>query len=234
MKRQIALVMMLALALTGAAVAQAKAKGGNAELENVLNKMDAAAAQFKSAQADFVWDQYTKVIDETDTQKGTVYFRREAKDTDMAAEIKQPADKHVVFADGKVQVYEPKIDQVTVYNAGKNRAEFESFLVLGFGGRGHDLYKGFDVKYAGTENVGGVNTAKLELTPKAQKVRNMFERITLWIDPTHGVSVQQQFHAPGGDYRLAKYNNIKINEKVADTAFKLKTTNKTRTVTPQG
>ena len=57
---------------------------------------------------------------------------------------------------------------MTQYNAGKNRADFESYLVLGFGGSGRDLTKSFDVNYAGMEQVEGVNAAKLE-TPKSQK-----------------------------------------------------------------
>ena len=47
-----------------------------AELNAVLTRMDQAAAKFKTTQADFVWDQYSKVVNETDTQKGTLYFRR--------------------------------------------------------------------------------------------------------------------------------------------------------------
>jgi hypothetical protein len=48
------------------------------------------------------------------------------------------------------------------------------------------------------------------------------------------VSVQQQFLEPGGDYRLAKYSDIRLNQKLPDNVFKLKTTGKTRTVSPQG
>ncbi len=153
----------------------------------------------------------------------------------MAADIKQPP-KYVLFSGGVVKVYDHggSMDQVTEYNAGKNKAAFESFLVLGFGGAGHDLQKSFDVKYGGTENVLGVNAAKLELTPKAQNVRNMFEQIILWIDPARGISVQQQFLSKDGDYRLAKYKNIVLNGKISDDVFKLKTTSKTTTVRPQG
>ena len=77
---------------------------------------------------------------------------------------------------------------MTEYNPGKNKADFESFLVLGFGGSGHDLTKSYDVEYAGIEQVQGVNAAKLVLTPKSQRVRNMFQTITLWIDPARGVT----------------------------------------------
>lgn len=203
-------------------------------LESVLNKMDEAAAAFKSVETDFVWDQYQKVVDEMDSQKGLMYFRRNGQNIEMAADISAPDKKYVLFTDGTVQVYQPKIDQVTKYNAGKNKGEFESFLVLGFGGRGHDLQKSFDVKLAGNENVGGVNAAKLDLTPKQAKVKSMFATITLWIDPARGISVQQKFVEPSGDYRLAKYSNIKLNQKVPENVFKLKTTGKTKIVTPNG
>jgi outer membrane lipoprotein-sorting protein len=194
--------------------------------------MDKAAANFHTAQTDFVWDQYQKVVDEHDVQKGTMYFRRQNDDVQMAASITDPEKKYVLFNDGMVSVYLPKAGQVTEYNARKNKADFETFLVLGFGGRGHDLEKSFDVKYMGMEQVQGVNTGKLELTPKSQKVSNMFQTITLWIDMARGVSVQQLFNERSGDYRLAKYTNIKVNEKINNDVFKLKTTGKVTYVKP--
>ena len=209
-------------------------QGSNAALESVLKKMDSTAANFHTTQADFVWDQYQKVVNETDTQKGKVYFRRVNHETQMAADISQPEKKYVLFTDSKVQLYQPRIDQVTVYPAGKHRAEFESFLVLGFGGGGHDMLKSFDVKYLGTEKVGGNEAAKLDLVPKSQNIRNTFQHIVLWIDPARGVSVQQQLFEPSGDYRLAKYSDIELNQKIPDTVFKLKTTGRTKTVSPQG
>lgn len=206
----------------------------NASLQQVLNQMDKAAANFHTTEAAFVWNQYQKVVDETDTQKGKIYFRRSSQGTEMAADITEPDKKYVLFADSKVQVYQPKIDQVTVYPTGKNRAEFESFIVLGFGGGGHELLQPFDVKYVGEENLDGIRTAKLDLIPKGQKVRNTFSHILLWIDPARGVSVQQQFVEPTGDYRLAKYSDFRINQKIPDSVFKIKTTGKTKIVSPQG
>lgn len=202
------------------------------DLESVLTAMDKASANFHTAQTDFVWDQYQKVVDEHDLQKGTLYFRRPAAEVEMAAEINVPDKKYVLFNGGMLSVYVPKAGQVTEYNAGKNKADFETFLVLGFGGRGHDLAKSFDVKYAGMERVQGVNAAKLELKPKSQKVASMFPTMTLWIDPARGVSVQQLFNEPSGDYRLATYNNIKINEKISNDVFKLKTSGKVTYVKP--
>jgi outer membrane lipoprotein-sorting protein len=203
-------------------------------LDAVLSSMDKAAADFHNAQANFVADQYQKVVDDHDIQKGTIYFRRQGDAVEMAADFTAPEKKYVVFSNGLVSYYQPAIDQVTQYSAGKNKADFESFLVLGFGGRGHDLAKSYDVKFGGMEQVQGVNAGKLELTPKSQKVLSMFNKITLWIDPASGVSVQQRFDEPSGDYRVTKYSDVQINKKISSDAFKLKTTGKTKVVKPNG
>jgi outer membrane lipoprotein-sorting protein len=213
-------------------------------LEAVLKKMDATAATFRATQADFEWDRYEKVIDEVDDiQSGTIYFRRAGKEIDMMIDVKKegsdPKDlksvpKSVLFHDGKISVYQPKPDQVTVYDAGKNRAEVENYLVLGFGGSGQDLMKSWDVTYLGPETIGGIATAKLKLIPKSEKVRGTFAQILLWIDLDRGISVQQQLFEPQGDYRLAKYFNIRTRDKLPDEVFKLKTTGKTQTISPRG
>jgi len=211
------------------------ALGQQTPLQQVLQQIDRTAANFHTTQATFIWSQYTKIVDETDVQKGTVYFRRSGSQVEMAADISDPQPpKYVLFADSKIQVYQPKIDQVTEYNTGKDRAAFESFLVLGFGGSGQDMLKSFDVSYGGTENIDGIETAKLNLVPKSEKIRNTFDHIWLWIDPARGVSVRQQLFAPSGDYRLATYSEIRLNEKMPDNAFKLKTTGKTKFLSPKG
>src|SRR5438105_5826989 len=156
-------------------------KASPAQLESVLNQMDAAAVNFKSAQATLFSEQYQKVVNETDTQKGTVYFRRSNKKLQMALDITDPEKKYVLMQDGKIQFYQPKIEQVTVYNVGKNRSDVEGMMALGFGGRGHDLLRTFTVKLAGSEVIDGVRSSKLELEPKGDKLRNMFSLITLWM-----------------------------------------------------
>jgi outer membrane lipoprotein-sorting protein len=212
-------------------------------LTAVLKKMDAAATGFRTAQAEFEWDLYEKVIDEVDDiQTGTIYYRRSGKEIEMMAEVKKagsdlkslkPEPKFVLFNQGKIRMYQPKPDQVTEFDLGKNRADLETYVVLGFGGSGQDLVKTFDVKYVGPETINGIATAKLELIPKSEKVRNTYKQIFLWIDLERGISVQQQAFQPDGNYRLAKYSAIQLNEKkIPDEVFKLKTTGKTQIISP--
>lgn len=217
----------------------------SAALDAVLKKMDAVSATFHSAQAQFEWDIYQKVINEiAEVDTGNIYYRRNGKEVEMMAEVRKsgdsasalkPDEKYVLFSGGKIRLYQKKIDQVTEFDLGKNRSDFEGYIVLGFGGSGQDLLKSFDVTYVGPETIDGIATARLRLIPKSQKVKNMYKEIYLWIDLDRGVSVQQQLISPQGDYRLAKYSNIQVNgKKIPDDVFRLKTTSKTQTVIPKG
>jgi outer membrane lipoprotein-sorting protein len=227
----------------GAALPQTAAAA--VTLEEVLKKMDAVAATFHSAQAEFEWDIYQKVIDEIiDVETGTIYYRRSARDVDMMAQVKMAGSspttvkaepKFVLYSGGKLRLYQPKIDQVTEVDLGRNHSDYEGYIVLGFGGSGQDLVKTFDVSLVGPDTIGGIPTAKLALVPKSEKVRNTYKQIFLWIDLERGISVQQQLIEPQGDYRLAKYSDIQVNgKKIPDEVFKLKTTSKTQTISPRG
>jgi outer membrane lipoprotein-sorting protein len=222
-----------ALAAIFLIAAPAWPQSASPDLERVLSAMDKAAQGFHTAEANFAFDQYTKLVDETDTQKGKLFFRRQGKDVEMAADFTDPK-QYAIYSSGKAQVYNPRTDIVNEYKADKSRPQVEAFLLLGFGGAGHDLQSTYDLKYLGSETINGIAAQKLELVPKSPEMRNNIVRILLWIDPAKGVSVQQQMFFPGGDYRLAKYSDIQINQKIPDNAFKLKTTGKTKFLSPSG
>jgi len=193
----------------------------NADLQKVLAQMDAASAKFQSAQADFVWDQYTSVVQSHDYQKGTIAFRRAGGSTEMIAHVKtendQPAPKDVLYKAGELDFYQPELKQVTIFKAGGN---IERYLTLGFGGSGKDLAATWNIAYQGTETVDGVQAAKLDLTPKQPGGNQQFTHITIWVDPKLGVSRKQQVFQDSGDWRIANYSNIKMNN-VPANAFEL-------------
>ena len=112
--------------------------------------MDKTAASFRSAEASFVWDQYPKSRGRNRYAKGQSVLPEERQRYPDGRGHYVTGSKYVLVADGKIEVYQPRIDQVTVYDPGKNRDTVESFMVLGFGGGGHDMLKSFDVKYLGT------------------------------------------------------------------------------------
>ncbi|HET9184372.1 MAG TPA: outer-membrane lipoprotein carrier protein LolA [Candidatus Angelobacter sp.] len=209
-----------------------QSNAGQQGLDAILEQMNKAAAAFRTAQADFEWDQYERVVEEHDIQNGRIYFRRTKSGIDASIKVTSPDSKQVLFKDGKLMLYQPKIDQVTEYKSNANRAEVESFMSLGFGASGKDLAANFEIKLDGWETIDGVKTAKLDLTPKQEKVRSSLSRVLLWMDPVRDVSLKQQFFEPSGDYRLTHYTNIRLNRKISDDVFRLKTRPGTRIVTP--
>ena len=184
---------------------------------------------------DFEWDTYEKVIDEIDEyDTGTIYYRRQGKEIEMKAEVKKAGSEpqeaetaaEICALQQRQAPHLPAQDGPDERNrSSKNKAELEAYLVLGFGGSGQELLKAFDVTYQGPETINGVATAKLQLIPKSEKVRNYYSEILLWIDLDKGISVQQQFFTAAEDYRLIKYSAIQVNgKKITDDVFKLKTT----------
>jgi outer membrane lipoprotein-sorting protein len=220
------------LVLPVLAIGSTAAAAPDTGLDNILTKMDETASKFRNAQANFTWTTYNSVVNaESGKQTGKIYFRRVGNETEMSAEIDPPDAQKIIFSKGKIQIYKSRMGTVDVYDAGAHREEFEAFLVLGFGSSGEDMRKSFDVSYGGEEKIDGIDAAKLDLVPKSEKIKQHFPQIVLWIDPKMGVSVQQKLVELSGDYRLAKYSSIQLNQKIPDKVFKLKTSGKAKVLT---
>jgi outer membrane lipoprotein-sorting protein len=209
------------------ALAAASVASSQTNLDSVLAKMDQTSATFRTAQADFTWMTFNNVINDfDDKQNGTIYFERDRNETKMAADISTPQKKEVLFSGGKIEIYQPSLRTLDTYDVGTHREEFESFLVLGFGSSGADLRKSFEVNYGGEDKIDNVQTARLELTPKSDAVKKQFSQIELWIDLQNGISVQQKL-VKGDGYRLAKYSDIRLGQKIPGKVFKLNVPPKT-------
>ena len=209
-----------------ASAAPAQQKPSN--LDTVLHQLDVASANFKSAQANFRWDVYQRVVRETTSQCGVIYFERHGDATEMGAKVAPTATQScsgeaaatangtrtLAYKSGELQMFEPGTNHLTILHAGNNQAQYESFLTLGFGGSGRDLAKAWTITDQGTETINGTPTEKLDLVSKDDSVRNMFTHVTIWIDAVRGLSLKQQFFAPNGDTRTATYSNIKLNASI--------------------
>lgn len=219
--------------MAGTIRAQTSSSTGEA-LNHVLAQMNEASAKFHSTKADFQWDQFERVIDGTDTQTGAIYFVRSGEGTKMAAYIEtydgQPSKKVIVFQKGVLQYYQPSIDQLTVVHTRDKKAQYESYMTLGFGGSGKDLEKSWNITYEGTETIGGIKTAKLDLVSKSEAVRKNFTHVTVWIDPARAISLKQILFEPSGNTRTAYYRKIEYNKNVPSAVFRVKTNSKTHVV----
>jgi outer membrane lipoprotein-sorting protein len=204
---------------------------GAQDKKAVLDKLDAAAANFHSVSADFQFDSYvTDPVPDKDTQKGTVYYERRGKTFQMAAHIDEengkPVPKIYTYSKDEFKLYKKITNQVTTYKNDK----LGGYLLLGFGASGKELSEKWDIVYAGTEKIDNVNTEKLELTAKDPAVRKNLPKVTVWMDTTHGVSLKQVFDEGQGQSRVSVYFNFKFNQPLPSDAFTFKTDSKTQFV----
>jgi outer membrane lipoprotein-sorting protein len=196
-------------------------------LDQVLRQMDAASAKFKSAEADFRWDLFERVVKQTSTQTGTIYFVKDGVKTEMGAKIDSPAAKFLEFRDGIFRMFDPGPDHLTTVSSKQNQGQIESFLTLGFGGSGKDLTRAWTISDLGAETIDGVETAKLDLVPKDATVHNNVTHILIWIDTARDVSLKQEFFMTSEDTRTAFYTNIRLNQKIDQGKYEIKTDSKT-------
>jgi outer membrane lipoprotein-sorting protein len=181
-------------------------------LEEVLAKMDRAAAGFRGITASVRKVTYTAVIKEEALEKGTMtLFRPKPKDLRMLIEFREPDPRSVAFSGRKVQIYYPKLLLIQEYDLGKQSSLIDQFLLLGFGTSGSDLRKSYDIQWKGIETVGGSKAARLELVPKQADARAHVRMVELWIGEGESQPVQQKIHQPSRDYVLITYSDLKVN-----------------------
>jgi hypothetical protein len=225
--RRIAVSLLFSTVALAIAPVSLNAQPKPGHLDEVLRQMDAANLKFQYAEAKFQWDLYERVVKQTTTQAGTIFFKKQGATTVMGAKIESPSLKFLEYRNGTLRLFDPVSDHLTIITSKGNQAQMESFLTLGFGGSGKDLVKAWTISDLGDELLNGVQTAKLDLVPKDPAVRNNCTHLTIWVDPVRGISLKQSFYMPSEDYRTAVYTDIKYNQKVDEKQYQINTDGKT-------
>jgi outer membrane lipoprotein-sorting protein len=205
-------------------------------LQAALAKMDAASKTFKSAQADFQWDNYERVVHDTTTDKGQIFFEREGATTDVGAVLNGPDGKPkqvIAYAGDVLESYTPGTSQMQVFHAGANSSDYQGFLTLGMGGSGSDLQQKWTVTDGGAETltIAGtkIATEKLNLVPKDPGMAKSFKNVVMWVDTSRGIGVKQIFYTASGDYRTTTYSNIRLNGHIDKGKYGIGGDNKVKT-----
>ena len=197
-----------------------------------MEKLNQAAKSFRTASVDFEFvTNQTDPVPDTDVMKGTAYYDRKGTSFQMAAHIEtdngRSAQKVYSFSGGVFKLFEPGVNQVTVF---QKASKFADYIMLGFGASGDELKAKWDITDLGPETVAGVQTEKLELIAKDPTVKKNLPKVTLWMDLGRAVSLKQVFDEGKGESRTCNYSNIKTNQSLPRDAFTFKTDGKTQFV----
>lgn len=219
LKRTLSLALLAALLVLLCVQQSRGSQDENARtMQSVLRMMDVAAKDFHSLTADVQHIKYTAIVNDTSTETGQMFVRRDQK---MRIEFTKPDKRTILRTGDSLFIYTPKINRVEEYDLGKNRAMVDQYVLLGFGTRSQNLLNSYDVVLSGEEELDQRQTFLLTLTPKSDEVKKQITKIQMWIDQASWLPVQQKFfEAAPGDYFLVHYSDMKKNLKISDSTFK--------------
>lgn len=190
-----------------------------AELNQVLDHLDTAAARLHRLSADVVSVKYTAIVNDTAREQGAIYFRRTKHGPQIALDIQTPARREFLYRDQTGYLYQPGIKQVQVFDLRSHRQAVQKYLLLSFGGGGHSLLESFQIRLGGRPEINGRPTVRLVLTPLAAARADGIASIDLWFSPRLWVAVRQQVNQVSGDYQRLDYSRIRINPRLPGQIF---------------
>ena len=190
------------------------------DLPQILSRMDASGKRLKSVSADINYTKVTILVDDKSTEAGRIFFRN-PKSPEVLINFTAPDPKVILLKKDKAEMYLPKINQVQEYDLSRHQGVVQQFLLLGFGTESGDLQKGYQIKYVSEDELDHNMTVVLELTPRSQNVASQLAKIRLWVSEESWVPVQQEFYEPDGDYAIAHYSSMKINQNISSSIFRI-------------
>ncbi|MGH9716219.1 MAG: LolA family protein [Candidatus Acidiferrales bacterium] len=226
------LALWLVVCTAPAILAAAGRQGREALTWNtVRQELDREAKDFHSLSANMERTKVTVVVNDRSTERGNLFVRGDK----MLLQIKAPDPRTILRLGDNLYIYNPGLKRVEEYNLGKNRALVDQFLLLGFGTRGSELERGYDVKLLREERIDNQQVVVLDLTPKSPQVLHQISKIQIWLSESTWLPVQQEFYEAGsGDYSIVRYSNVVRNPQIPDSTFRQNWPKGTQKVKLQG
>ena len=194
---------------------------------DIFSRLDQAAHSFTSATASIRVTTHTAIINEDDTQIGTVTVKRNSpKDMHFLITFTGEDAQSLAFRGDTLQIYYPRLNTIREYNISKYKDLAQKLILVGFGMAGRELAANYDITNLGGERLQSQDSVHLQLIPKASEVLKQLSRIDLWVSLATDCPVQQKFYLPGGDYRLVTYSDVKVNPRLPPSALDLPKTAK--------
>jgi outer membrane lipoprotein-sorting protein len=207
-----------------------------AEAQELLGRMDKAAAGFKAMTAQVTHVTHTEVLNEDSTESGTVIMQKlPSGQVGGRVDIVSPDPHNLVFEKTQVHRYFPKIKTLEIYDLGEKGELLDKFMMIGFGTSGAELAKDYDVTVLGIESLKDQpgKFVHARLLPKSADVRQYVKSTELWIpEGNDPYPVREKILQPSGDYLIFTYNEMKINPPLRPDALQLKLPSGVNTVHP--
>ncbi len=191
-----------------------------AQVNEILKRMDAHYKVLQTLKANVSREVWNSQLNETDKQSGNLMLQP-GKGTKLSFRLNwtSPKEENISVVNGKYVVYIPSYKRVytgssnskTVKDKGGNALSVMSMSK-------EEIKTNYDATYLGAESVGGTDTLRLKLTPKAKAD---YKYIELWVDG-NGMPIQGKIVKNNNDTDTIRFSGLKKNEKIDKSVFLIK------------
>ena len=210
----------LAVALVAAALYSTPSVGANGRLDHILNQMQQAAGKINTLYARMDQVKRLKDIGGKETYSGDVFFKHGKRGDDKVL-INYSNGQQVSVIGNEIILYQPNIYQAIITTKQSRASENQEFAFFAtpYSLTAAELKARYDVAHVADEQVGGVSTSVLKLTPKGKSaVREM----KWWVDHNSWLPIKSEVVEQNGNVSTFTLSNLKLNGALSDGAFKIK------------
>jgi outer membrane lipoprotein-sorting protein len=210
---------------------KAEAKGEDAPLEpiadaetrRVMDLLDGAHKKITSFQADYEQIRKVKISRKPRKSKGTFYLRKSAdgKSTDVLIVEREPFRSRALFTETEVALLDEESGEIRREDPRKGTVKPSEIWVMGR--PSSEIRKYYDPKALPLEKGEEAFVAKLELTPRSEKVRKWVQRVIVWMRPEDGMGIRVRIVDKTGDYQEFIFDpeGLRINPELKGELFKI-------------
>ena len=186
----------------------------------VLVRMDEKAKAFKTLEASISRARVERGF-RFEAESGKILMKVTNSGPRILLDITKPATlaKTVLIADGVGQLLDHQANRYDRRKVDPN-SDLLQLLLIGFGIPSADLAKDYKAQVTGRAAMEGVQSVVLELSSISARTEK-YPRITLWLDPKSWTPIQTRLEEPTKAYIDVKYSNVRLNQTIADSKFKL-------------
>ena len=220
----------IALALTFVCGTLAAAEE-NAQINDVLKRMDAHYKSLQTLRADIKMVKYDgtlKVTEASDIYEGKImYLPAKGRDAYIRIDWSKPVESLAVV-DKEYVIYKPRLKQAMVGNVKSTKGSAGATNPLAIINMSKEQLKAnYNIKYLGQENVnGGTPTWHLELTPKKASENKTSD---IWVDG-NGMPIQIKITKNNNDSTTILLTNLDKTSQIKKDDFSIKLPNDTTLV----
>src|SRR5215203_597514 len=196
------------------------ATSANAQINEILKRMDEHYKALKSLQANVTREVYNSQLGETDKLAGTIsLLPGKGRNFSFRLDWTQPKTEIISVVNGQYVAYTPGIKRAYTGSSDSQKVQDKGGNALRFMSMSKDEIKtNYDVEYLGQESVsGGIATWHLKLTPKA---KSNYKFADIWVDG-NGMPLQGKITQLNNDTDSVLLTNLKKNVSIKGEIFKV-------------